>query len=151
MVPTLITQVYMLRHNVTGRMYIGRSMNIPKRIQHHFTMLHAGKHPVEDMQDDFDRYGDSYTVSVLGEVNNANLRLEIEMMDKYQSTVRGVGYNYKDPHVTSAVRNRNRKRSSKQVLRNLIETLDDSQAIYAYTFLSKMFGKEDVHENTKRN
>lgn len=136
-----IKRVYMIRHNATGRMYIGSSVDVEKRIQNHFVMLRAGKHHVEDMQQDFDKYGDDFTVSVLGEVGNSNLRLEIEMMDKYQSTIRGVGYNYKDPHVTTAIRNKNRERSSKQMLRNLINTLDDSQALYAYTFLSKLFGE----------
>lgn len=138
-----IRQVYMIRHNVTGRMYIGRSNQSQTRIKHHFQLLRSGKHPVEDMQKDFDDYGDDYTVSMLGDVENHCLRLEIEMMEKYQSTVRGIGYNYKDPTVTARTRS-TKKRSAKTKIRKLIESLDENQALYVYTFLSKMFGEGEV-------
>lgn len=133
-----IEQVYMIRHNVTGRMYIGRSKQMKSRVAAHFYMLRAGRHPVEDMQKDFNEYGNDFTVSVLGEVNNGCLRLETEMMDKYQSTIRGIGYNYNDPHVTKRISKK--KCSTKTKIRKLVDTLDDDEALYAYTLLSKIFG-----------
>ena len=135
-------QVYMIRHNVTGRMYIGKSQNVPKRIYNHFILLQSGKHTVEDMQKDFNDYGNDFTISFLGEANSSNLNLEIEMMEKYHSTVRGIGYNYKDPHITAAIRNATKKRNPKAMICKLVRTLDDEQAEYAYTLLSKIFGHE---------
>ena len=135
----MLGKVYMIRHNVTGRMYIGRSENVPLRIKQHFWQLRAGKHPIEDMQNDFEVYGNDFTVSILGEVDNDHLKLEIEMMDKYNSTTRGVGYNYKDPHITVAIRNSKKKRSTRAKLIGLIDSMTEEQKIYAYTLLSKLF------------
>lgn len=133
-------QVYMIRHNVTGKMYIGRSQDVKKRTAQHFTMLRAGRHPVEDMQDDYNKHGDDYTVTILGEATATN-KLEIRMQDKYQSCVRGIGYNYKDPHVSAAVYKKAMKQSEKMLLHRLIDNLKADQITYAYTFLTKMFGE----------
>ena len=135
-------QVYMIRHNVTGRMYIGRSKELEKRIYSHFNRLRSGKHPVEDMQEDFDLFGDDFTISILGEITNEHIWLEKEMQEKYQSTVRGIGYNYNDPRITAAIRNRAKPRKPKAMLRELVASLTDDQALCAYTFLSKLFGIE---------
>ena len=129
-------QIYMIRHNVTGRMYIGRSQDVTKRTNAHFKLLRKGEHPVEDMQDDFDKHGENYSVSVLGNAST-NPKLETEMMDKYQSCVRGIGYNYNDPHI-------NRENRKKAKLVKLVSGLNETQAAYAYTFLSKMFGAADT-------
>ena len=133
------TEVYMIRHNVTGRMYIGRSQDVPKRTYQHFQKLRNGKHPVEDMQKDFDEYGDNFSVSIIGEIDNSHLNLEIETMEKYGSTVRGIGYNYKDPHITNAIRNAQKPRSPKAQICNLVKTLETSQAETAYKVLSIIF------------
>jgi group I intron endonuclease len=148
-----IEQIYMIRHNITGRMYIGRSSHLKNRIYSHFNRLRAGKHWVEDMQKDFDEYGDDFTVSVLTDstVEGYSHNTEKEMMDKFQSTLRGVGYNYNDPTVTAKIRNARKKRSTKTKLRILIETLDDEQVLYTYSFLSKIFGEiPDTAEQKKR-
>lgn len=128
-------QVYMLQHNITGRIYIGCSKDVPKRIGTHFSLLRCGKHNVEDMQADFDRYGCSFTLSTLGTADGSHPNLEFEMMDKYRSTIRGIGYNYKDQHTKLG------KRSTKSKLHKLIDELDEEQMLYAYTFLSKKFGR----------
>ena len=140
----MLGEVYMIRHNVTGRMYIGRSQDVQKRIYQHLQRLRSGKHSVEDMQKDFDEYGNDFTVSILGEVDNNHLNLEIEMMDKYNSTTRGVGYNYKDPHITVAIRNSKKKRSTRAKLIGLIDSMTEEEKIYAYTLLSKLFKNEGV-------
>ena len=131
-------EVYMIQHNKTGKMYIGRSKDVNKRIYAHLSNLKRGKHSVEDMQEDFDKYGEDYTVSILG--HDATGSLEMEMMDKYNSTERGIGYNYKDPHVTTAIRNKSKPRSTRALLIELIDTLTENQRLYLYTFASKMFG-----------
>jgi hypothetical protein len=51
------------------------------------------------MQADFDKYGDDYTVTILEEIVDYNDRYkEFQWMEKYQSHIRGNGYNYKEPH-----------------------------------------------------
>lgn len=95
-------KIYCIRHNVTNRAYIGSSQKIEKRLRHHFDSLRGHRHPVEDMQADFDKYGDDYTVTILEEVVNYNDRYkEYKWMEKYQSHIRGNGYNYKDHVFTS--------------------------------------------------
>lgn len=92
--------VYMIRHNVTGRMYIGSSKNASSRCRSHLNMLRSRSHIVEDMQKDFDEYGEDYTISVLETITQFSDRnKEYEWMKKYNSHIRGIGYNYKD-HAT---------------------------------------------------
>ena len=90
--------VYMITHNITKRMYVGSTKNFKLRIRNHLYKLYNGTHPVEDMQKDFDIYGDDYTIEIVGNINLLERNLEYETMDKYNSRVRGVGYNYKDNH-----------------------------------------------------
>jgi hypothetical protein len=62
--------------------------------------LHTGKHPVEDMQSDFDKYGEDFTLLILDEIHTMDEKeKEYSWMRKYNSIERGVGYNYKD-HTT---------------------------------------------------
>ena len=90
-------KIYCIRHNVTNRAYIGRSSQVDKRLKRHFDALRGHRHIVEDMQADFDEYGENYTVTILDEVYDYDDRLkEYEWMKKYHSNVRGLGYNYKD-------------------------------------------------------
>ena len=61
--------------------------------------LRSHKHHVEDMQSDFDEYGDNYTIIILEEnVGFKDRYKEYQWMEKYQSHIRGKGYNYNDPH-----------------------------------------------------
>lgn len=128
--------VYMITHNVTGRMYIGRSKKLEQRLRTHFSLLRNGKHSVEDMQKDYDDYGDDYTVTILSE--DAPSGLEIKLMDEYHSTERSVGYNYKDPHVTTKARMEKRA-TVKTRMNKLLKGLTESQYLYAYTLLSGLF------------
>lgn len=91
----MIRKVYVIRHKVTDRMYVGSSKDVNRRISVHINALRRGKHPVEDMQKDFDIYGENYIIEIFEDVND---KFEYDLMDKYNSRVRGVGYNYKDNH-----------------------------------------------------
>lgn len=89
--------IYAIRHNATQRIYIGSSFNYEQRVRNHLYALRGHRHSVEDMQKDFDNYGDDYTITVLEEnIDYDNRHKEYEWMEKYQSYVRGKGYNYKD-------------------------------------------------------
>lgn len=90
-------KVYLIRHDVTGRVYIGSSADIETRYMNHMYALRAGNHPVEDMQKDFDEYGEKFTFTVVDEITTMDeCEKEYEWMREFKSYVRGVGYNYKD-------------------------------------------------------
>lgn len=90
-------RIYAIQHNVTKRMYIGSSSNLNVRYQTHLNALRRGKHPVEDMQEDFDKYGEDYSLFILDTVFEWDERKkEYEHMKEHQSYIRGKGYNYKD-------------------------------------------------------
>lgn len=94
---TYCKKIYAIQHNATKRIYIGSSGDVDGRYRSHIYALRKGKHPVEDMQDDFNRYGEDYSVFLLGEIHSrADKRTEYEWMVRYRSHIRGYGYNYKD-------------------------------------------------------
>lgn len=91
--------IYMITHNITKRMYIGSTGRLKKRIPIHLYKLRSGKHHIEDMQKDFDLYGEDYTIEILDEIKTGeSFRKEYDYMDLYKSRIRGIGYNYKDNH-----------------------------------------------------
>lgn len=130
-------QVYSIQHNVTKKIYIGSSGRLEKRIANHMNLLRAGKHPVEDMQKDFDEYGENYTVQVLDVIDSYEEAVkEHEWKEKMQSWVRGVGYNYKDP---VAPHSKNRKsHDNRKELHKVVDTLSEDQCIYFLNFIKKM-------------
>lgn len=90
-------QVYAIKHNATNRVYIGSSDDVERRFKSHLNKLRAHKHHIEDMQADFDLYGENYTFTVLEDIVKFDDKSkEYEWMKKYQSHIRGIGYNYKD-------------------------------------------------------
>ena len=90
-------KVYAIQHNVTKKIYIGSSYDVEQRYKSHIWALRGGKHTVEDMQDDYDEYGEDYSVFILDEITNYDQRCaEYEWMRKYNSIDRRYGYNYKD-------------------------------------------------------
>lgn len=90
-------KVYAIQHNVTKKIYIGSSHDTDARYKSHIWALRAGKHSVDDMQDDYDEYGEDYSVFILDEITEfAQRGREYEWMRKYNSVDRKYGYNYKD-------------------------------------------------------
>lgn len=90
-------KIYAIRHNVTNRVYVGSSHNVDQRLKSHIGALRRHSHTVEDMQADFDKYGEDFTFTILDEVFKYEDRAkEYEWMKVYQSHIRGIGYNYKD-------------------------------------------------------
>ena len=94
---TYARKVYAIRHNVTNRVYVGSSGNVDRRFNQHLYALRSHTHIVGDMQKDFDEHGEDFTLTILDTIKDASeSEKEFEWMDKYQSFVRGVGYNYQD-------------------------------------------------------
>ena len=90
-------KVYAIRHNVTNRVYIGSSCHVDKRFNEHISALRSHRHPVEDMQADFDQYGEDFSLTVLDHIaTEADRDKEYDWMKKNQSYIRGIGYNYND-------------------------------------------------------
>ena len=93
-------QIYAIKHNITKRIYIGSSKSAEKRFKAHLGNLRCKKHPVEDMQSDYDKYGEDFTFAVIGEIRNyADRHWEYDLMKLFGTNVRGQGYNYKDKSV----------------------------------------------------
>lgn len=91
--------VYCIKHNKTGKEYIGRSGCYLRRIKEHMALLKKGKHTIEDMQSDYDKYGEDYTITILDEITGGSYwetSREFELMYEHESYIRGKGYNYKD-------------------------------------------------------
>lgn len=71
--------------------------NPDKRFRSHMSDLKMNKHPVEDMQEDFNKYGNTFTFTVIDEIACYKEKVkEYEWMRKYDSCKRGIGYNYKE-------------------------------------------------------
>lgn len=90
-------QVYAIQHNTTKRIYIGSSKNVEKRYWTHIYALRNGTHAIKDMQEDFVQYGEDFSLFILDKINGFDEKhKEYDWMEKYQSFIRGTGYNYKD-------------------------------------------------------
>lgn len=98
--------IYKLECTKTGRVYIGKTCNPEKRHKQHLFMLNARKHVIEEMQADFDKYGESsFVFTVLESVNRqpisekaiyTDAEREKQIMLEYRSYLPEFGYNYKD-------------------------------------------------------
>ena len=92
-------KVYFILLGASGRVYIGLSSNPKRRFEQHRYLLSVGKHPVEDMQADYDASDSKYvTYGILDEVATKSERFkEHKWQLQYRSYDRKYGYNYKDP------------------------------------------------------
>lgn len=92
--------IYAIQHNKTKRIYIGSSADVPTRYWNHIYRFRSGKHNIKDMQKDFDDFGEDFSLFILDEINSYADRIkDHEWMKKYQSYIRGKGYNYNDKAV----------------------------------------------------
>jgi CRISPR/Cas system CMR-associated protein Cmr1 (group 7 of RAMP superfamily) len=96
--------IYKITHIPTGRVYVGSSHNPEFRLKSHLSALRNGRHPVEDMQADFDELGENYNFSIIGRIEDESEdHKEYDCMLECNSNMRGIGYNYKDkkcPRIT---------------------------------------------------
>lgn len=93
----LPAKIYILRHEPTGKIYVGRTADPEERRKRHLIELRAGRHNIEDLQADYNRYGGSVTFEIIDEVNNWEERdKEWKWQQKLRTYDRRYGYNYKD-------------------------------------------------------
>lgn len=101
-----MTYIYALQHNVTKKIYIGKSKNIYKRYKAHISSLRCGKHTSKSLQEDFNVYGEDFSIYVLEEIDNDApdgryegirtrvIDAELKWMKKYDTI--NSGYNDQD-------------------------------------------------------
>ena len=145
--------VYAIKHNITGKVYVGSTKNLKTRINSHLLLLRNHKHPVEDLQADYDKFGENFTITVEDEIEFYSEKdKEYEWMEKYQSHIREHGYNYKDKHFAERLPERRSMyvTENERALLNMIRNSGDpavalEKAVGVITdFLEAMSG--DVHE-----
>lgn len=91
--------VYALRHNPTGKIYVGSTHNLDSRLREHMIALRNNRHTVPDMQRDYNKYGEDYSVCVLEDYlpeNNVKTKIEALYMTILGTRDRSKGYNYLD-------------------------------------------------------
>lgn len=99
--------IYALEYNPTKKLYIGSTVNLEKRYKTHITFLKKGKHQSKELQDDYNKYGEDFSVYVLEEIDDGNSFIQVgykqyvkhriaeyNWMDKYKTTTNG--YNIQD-------------------------------------------------------
>lgn len=89
--------VYAIRHNPTGKIYVGSTGWLEMRLRQHINQLREGLHPNQTMQRDCDEYGDDYSFCILYEcLPNSGLvvtKIEHLYMEVLGTTDPRIGYN----------------------------------------------------------
>lgn len=67
--------IYALQHNVTKKIYIGKTENLYQRYMFHLEDLKQKKHPSKDLQEDFDKYGEDFSLYILEEIEDPRERI----------------------------------------------------------------------------
>lgn len=115
-------QVYVLLLN-TGKYYVGLSHDPDKRFKLHRSLLHLGKHPVEDMQADYNASADKYLdYFILTTVETESERYrEQQWQLALRTNEREFGYNYKDPTARRAMAEAEQRKKVKAYLKSRLE------------------------------
>ena len=99
--------IYALQHNVTKKIYIGKSENLYTRYMFHLRDLKLQKHHSREMQEAFNKYGADFSLYILEEIEDPCERIlyfgeyirrdrlaEIKWMETYNTLENG--YNKQD-------------------------------------------------------
>lgn len=91
--------VYAIQHNVTGRIYVGSTMNLKNRYKQHIWDLRKNKHTNKEMQFDFNEYGENYSLYVLDTIRDyKHCSIEQLWMKKLKTNNPQIGYNMNNPY-----------------------------------------------------
>lgn len=91
--------VYALRHNPTGKIYVGSTNGLDSRLHEHMIALRNNRHTVPDMQRDYNQYGEDYSVCILADYlpnDIGKVKIEALYMTILGTRDRSKGYNYLD-------------------------------------------------------
>jgi len=130
--------IYLIRNKITDKTYIGRSVNIYKRILHHkFTLRNKTKDANFHLCKAWYKYGeDNFEYVVLEDVEKNNEKLnqrELFWMTKYKSTNRKFGYNLKFKTKGGTLPEETRKRMSDSMIKRVAELNYDTSK-HSHTF-----------------
>ena len=76
--------IYSIKNNITGRIYIGSSNDILKRIKQHFNNLRKNKHPNKLLQNSFNKHLEScFTYEILQICNENITQDEILQIEQF--------------------------------------------------------------------
>lgn len=99
--------IYKIECKANKKVYIGKTFNPERRWKLHINSLRRGNHPIEDLQRDYERYGESALAfslicrsahSCIDGIRNIDSSEEKRQMEHYKSYLRECGYNYRDPY-----------------------------------------------------
>lgn len=87
--------IYCIRNAINGRVYVGSSVNIERRLKHHFYLLKAGRHHSPALQHSYVLHPEQFASEILEEVVDAHDLIAREQfwIDSLKSY--GAGYNGK--------------------------------------------------------
>jgi len=115
------TGIYQIRNRLNGKVYIGRSVNVEKRLSDHRSALRTGRHYSEHMQSAWIKYGEeSFELNVIEECDEKLLPTrESHWIRELQAIDPAQGYNLKDEDGAGSWR------LSEEALKNLRERMAD--------------------------
>ena len=88
--------IYALRHDKTGKVYIGSTSDLQTRIRHHANLLKNGRHTNQALQADFNQ-DEGLTLFLVDVVHGMDDRCKEKLwMDALHSRDSRCGYNGKD-------------------------------------------------------
>lgn len=87
--------IYLIKNIISGKVYIGSSLNIKERWKGHRVLLKRNKHHSPHLQAAYNKYGkDVFIFGIIEECNSDNLQeREQHWLDFYKSYIRKYGYN----------------------------------------------------------
>lgn len=91
--------IYVIKNTINNRMYVGCSTNYSERMNVHFRNLRGQRHPIDEMQDDFNKYGEkAFVCQIIRECYDKKeaSRVEAFYMSLLKTHDHAHGYNYKD-------------------------------------------------------
>lgn len=90
-----LTGVYLIKNQISGKVYIGQSVNVEDRLWHHKSALKHGRHENSYLQNAWNKYGaDAFLFEILCECLESELdEKEIYYINLFDSTNRERGYN----------------------------------------------------------
>lgn len=90
--------IYCIQNILTGKRYIGSSVDIRRRITEHRGALRYGQHPNPYLQSSFSLHGEGAFIAILVERTNELQEREKYWIDFYQCYVDTGGYNIEAPY-----------------------------------------------------
>lgn len=69
--------IYALQYNPTQKLYIGSTVNLESRYQAHISSLQKGKHQSKELQADYNKHGEDFSVYILEEIEDGDKYVQV--------------------------------------------------------------------------